>query len=54
MGNDDKNSGRYDYSNIDYLCVSGVHDKKVFSSALNARSSAFWKQECQEMIVYLM
>ncbi|EFA26502.1 CDP-glycerol--glycerophosphate glycerophosphotransferase [Pediococcus acidilactici] len=41
IGNDDKNSGRYDYSNIDYLCVSGVHDKKVFSSALNARSSAF-------------
>ncbi|CAM2924475.1 CDP-glycerol glycerophosphotransferase family protein [Latilactobacillus sakei] len=41
IGNDDKFSGRYDYSNIDYLCVSGEHDKDVYSSALNATSSSF-------------
>lgn len=41
IGNDDKNSGRYDYSNIDYLCVSGTHDKKVFKSALNATETSF-------------
>ena len=39
IGNDDKSSGRYDYSNIDYLCVSGEHDKRVYTSALNAKPS---------------
>lgn len=41
IGNDDKYSGRYDYSNIDYLCVSGKHDKDVYKSALNATESSF-------------
>jgi CDP-glycerol glycerophosphotransferase len=41
IGNDDKNSGRYDYSNVDFLCVSSEYDKKVYTSALNANSNAF-------------
>lgn len=41
IGNDDKNSGRYDYSNIDFLCVSGEHDKRVYTSALNASRNSF-------------
>lgn len=41
IGNDDKNSGTYDYSNIDYLCVSGEYEKKVFKTALNASDTAF-------------
>ncbi|GAJ26249.1 CDP-glycerol:poly(glycerophosphate) glycerophosphotransferase [Liquorilactobacillus sucicola DSM 21376 = JCM 15457] len=41
IGNDDKNSGRYDYSGINYLCVSGRHDEKVYTSALNASSRSF-------------
>lgn len=41
IGNDDANSGRYDYSTIDYLCVSGSYDKKVFKSALNATQNSF-------------
>ena len=41
IGNDDVNSGRYDYSNIDYLCVSGEHDKRVYRTALNAGEKSF-------------
>lgn len=41
IGNDDKNSGRYDYSNLDYLCVSGEHDKRVYTSALKASKNCF-------------
>ena len=43
IGNDDANSGRYDYSNIDYLCVSCEHDTRVYTSALNARADSFLK-----------
>lgn len=41
IGNDDPKSARYDYSDLDFLCVSGNYDKKVFSSALNAPESSF-------------
>lgn len=41
IGNDDSKSARYDYSNLDFLCVSGEYDKNVFSSALNAPQSSF-------------
>lgn len=41
IGNDDVNSGRYDYSNIDYICVSGEHDKRVYTTALNAGQDSF-------------
>lgn len=41
IGNDDKFSGTFDYSDIDYLCVSGEHDKRVYSSALNASEECF-------------
>lgn len=41
IGNDDKNSGRYDYSNLDYLCVSGHHDERVYKTALNANPNSF-------------
>lgn len=41
IGNDDKFSGRFDYSNIDYLCVSGEHDKRVYTTALNASPDCF-------------
>ncbi|MBM7641758.1 CDP-glycerol glycerophosphotransferase [Streptococcus loxodontisalivarius] len=41
IGNDDPNSARYDYRDLDYLCVSGDYDKKVFASALKAPESSF-------------
>lgn len=41
IGNDDPNSGHYDYSYLDYICVSGEHDKKVYTTALNVSESAF-------------
>lgn len=41
IGNDDPASGRYDYSYLDLLCVSGEHDKRVYRSALNAPDSCF-------------
>lgn len=41
IGNDDPASGRYNYSYLDFLCVSGEHDKSVYRSALNAPDSCF-------------
>lgn len=41
IGNDHRDSGHYDYSNIDYLCVSGEYDEKVFASALNAGNKSY-------------
>lgn len=41
IGNDDKYSGKYDYSYLNYICVSGKHDKRVFTSALKVRENAF-------------
>lgn len=41
IGNDDQNSGRYDYSNLDYLCVSGAHDERVYTTALKANAESF-------------
>lgn len=41
IGNDDKFSGSFDYSDIDYLCVSCEHDKRVYKSALNAQEKSF-------------
>ena len=41
IGNDDKFSGTFDYSDIDYLCVSCEHDKRVYTTALNASPDCF-------------
>ncbi|MBM7635594.1 CDP-glycerol glycerophosphotransferase family protein [Streptococcus saliviloxodontae] len=41
IGNDDPNSAKYDYRDLDYLCVSGEYDKQVFSSALKAPETSF-------------
>ena len=41
IGNDDKFSGSFDYSDIDYLCVSCEHDKRVYTTALNASPDCF-------------
>lgn len=41
IGNDDPASGRYDYSYLDFLCVSGEHDKRVYTSALKAPEHCF-------------
>lgn len=41
IGNDDKNSGNYDYSKIDYLCVSGEYEKNIYKTALNASEASF-------------
>ncbi len=41
IGNDDPASGRYNYSYLDFLCVSGAHDKRVYSSALKAPEKSF-------------
>lgn len=41
IGNDDPASGRYDYSYLDFLCVSGAHDKRVYTSALKAPENSF-------------
>lgn len=41
IGNDDPKSAKYDFSNLNFLCISGSHDKKVFKSALKACESSF-------------
>jgi len=41
IGNDDPASGRYDYSYLNFLCVSGEHDKRVYRSALNVPDKCF-------------
>lgn len=41
IGNDDKFSGSFDYSDIDFLCVSCEHDKRVYKTALNASPECF-------------
>ncbi len=41
IGNDDKFSGSFDYSDIDFLCVSCEHDKRVYKTALNASPDCF-------------
>lgn len=41
IGNDDPASGRYDYSYLNFLCVSGAHDKRVYTSALKAPEKSF-------------
>lgn len=41
IGNDDPKSARYNYKDVDYLCVSGAYDKKVYKSALNAQEKSF-------------
>ena len=41
IGNDDKFSGTFDYSDIDFLCVSCEHDKRVYTTALNASPDCF-------------
>ena len=40
-GNDCPGRKDYDFSNVNYLCVSGPYDKKIFISAFNAKESSY-------------
>lgn len=41
IGNDCPGRKDYNFDTINYLCVSGQHDEKVFSSAFNAKNNSF-------------
>ena len=43
IGNDCPGRKDYDFSNIDYMIVSGAHDEKVFRSAFRVNPSSFLK-----------
>ncbi len=41
IGNDCPGRKDYNFDTLDYLCVSGEHDERVFKSAFNAQASSY-------------
>ena len=41
IGNDCPGRNDYDFSNINYMCVSGAHDERVFASAFRVKPESY-------------